>query len=79
MVLEPNQPVLYIVFEAISALATVGVSVNLTPELSTAGQAVVMFMMFIGRIGPITLFLILAGRKKKVKDIEYAECDILIG
>lgn len=79
VIFEPNQPVMYVAFEAVSALATVGVSVNLTPELSTAGQAVIMVMMFIGRIGPITLFLILAGRRKKVKDTKFAEGDILIG
>ena len=47
-------------FETISALATVGVTANLTPELGKLALSIVMVLMFIGRIGPLTLLVSLA-------------------
>ncbi len=46
-----------LLFEAVSAFATTGLSMNLTPKLSAAGQLVVAFLMFVGRLGPFTLAL----------------------
>jgi trk system potassium uptake protein TrkH len=43
-----------LMFEAISALATVGLSTGITPSLSTAGKLVLCAAMFIGRLGPLT-------------------------
>ena len=42
-------------FEAASALGTVGLSLGATPHLSAAGKLVVMGLMFVGRVGPLTL------------------------
>lgn len=77
--LEPELTLGYIVFEVISALATVGVSANLTPELGRMSQAVLMVLMFTGRLGPITIFTALSARQKKKKDVTYATGTILIG
>lgn len=44
-----------IVFEAASALGTVGLSRGITPELTTAGKLIIMCMMYIGRIGVLSL------------------------
>lgn len=79
LMLVEDQPFLYLLFEAVSALATVGVSVNLTPELSHISQVVLMILMFIGRIGPITILLSLSRKSKKTKDQLYAKTTILIG
>ena len=68
-----------LLFEAVSALGTVGVSVNLTPELSRISQTVLMILMFIGRIGPVTIFLTLIRKKKRRKERVYAKTNILIG
>ncbi|MDK6233349.1 TrkH family potassium uptake protein [Aerococcus sanguinicola] len=76
---DPQVPYLHLLFEAISALATVGVSCNLTPSLSMASQGTLMFLMYIGRIGPMTLFLVLLGRKRQKIDIQYAKTNIIIG
>ncbi|MER2180507.1 MAG: potassium transporter TrkG [Desemzia incerta] len=78
MIVE-NQPFIYLLFEAVSALATVGVSVNLTPELSPISHVVLMCLMFIGRIGPITILLGLNRSNKRTKDKLYAKTTILIG
>lgn len=79
LLLVEDQPFLNLLFETVSALATVGVSVNLTPELSKISQVVLMLLMFIGRIGPITIFLSLVRRKRKGKEQVYAKTNILIG
>lgn len=77
---DGDKPFEYLVFEAFSALATVGVSANLTPELSRMGQSVLMCLMFLGRLGPITIFTALRLRKKKIKkEVVYAKGHILIG
>lgn len=46
---------LEIMFENISALGTVGLSMGLTPNLSTIGKIVIIATMFVGRVGPLTL------------------------
>ncbi len=51
-----------LVFEATSALATVGLTVGATPGLDEIGKLIVMIAMFIGRIGPLTFFLLLRER-----------------
>ncbi len=79
LMLVEDQPFLYLLFEAVSALATVGVSVNLTPELSQISQVVLMILMFVGRIGPITILLSLSRKSRKTKDQLYAKTTILIG
>lgn len=52
-----------LMFEVISALATVGLSANLTPLLSEASQLIVIGLMILGRVGPITLFAALVIRQ----------------
>ena len=79
LMLVENQPFLYLLFEAVSALATVGVSINLTPELSPVSHMVLMCLMFVGRIGPITILLGLNRNNKKTKDKLFAKTTILIG
>ena len=74
---EPLHDPLALLFEAISAIATVGVSMDLTPKLSQAGRFVIMTLMFIGRVGPITVLLSLL--QKKEKDIRYAQTNINVG
>ena len=49
-------------FEAVSALGTVGLSLNGTAQLDTVGQIIIMAAMFAGRLGPLTLFLLLSQR-----------------
>lgn len=52
-------------FEAFSAAGTVGLSTGITPDLPTSGQLAVIVLMFLGRIGPITLFAALVLRQRK--------------
>ena len=52
-----------LIFESVSALATVGLSLGVTPELDEVGKIIIMTAMFVGRIGPLTLFLLLSDKK----------------
>ncbi|MFB3164608.1 TrkH family potassium uptake protein [Neobacillus sp. 179-J 1A1 HS] len=67
-----------ILFETISAFATVGLSANFTPDLSPFGRILITIMMFIGRLGPLTMAFALLNTKKEAK-VRYAEEKILIG
>ena len=49
-------------FEIFSAIGTVGVSTGITPQLGDAGRIVISIAMFVGRFGPLTLALLMAGR-----------------
>jgi len=51
------------IFEVISALGTVGLSIGGTSQLDEVGKAIIMVCMFAGRVGPLTLFLFLSERK----------------
>ncbi len=53
-----------ILFETFSAFGTVGLSTGITPGLSIAGRLVIILVMFIGRLGPLTLTLGLGGLQK---------------
>ena len=54
-----------LLFEAVSAFGTVGLSTGVTPGLTTQGKLIVVVLMFAGRIGPLTLTLALAERAKR--------------
>lgn len=55
-------PTLHLAFEAVSAFATAGLSVNTTPQLSAGGMVVVTVLMFLGRVGLLTLLVALGRR-----------------
>ena len=76
---DPQAPLLYTLFETISAMCTVGVTANLTPTLSMLGQIIIMTLMFIGRIGPLTVLLSFSNRKKQDSLIKYAKAPLLLG
>ncbi len=67
-----------IMFESVSAFATVGLSTGLTPSLSIVGKLCIICLMFFGRIGPLTLLTASSGREKASR-ISYPEASILIG
>jgi len=77
---EQNASFLEVMFEAISAFGTVGLSLGITTELSVIGKIVVAITMFFGRVGPLTIFLALAQRRQKnMGTLRYPEEKIIIG
>ncbi len=66
-----------IVFEAFSALGTVGLSMGLTPRLTDLGKLVCVALMYIGRIGPVTLAVSIAS--KQSLPVRFAEENVIVG
>ncbi|MDY2629814.1 MAG: TrkH family potassium uptake protein [Clostridium sp.] len=67
-----------LLYETSSALGTVGLTLGLTPKLSSLGKIFIMIMMYLGRVGPLTVMLALT-RKRKKSGYKYPEGKILIG
>lgn len=79
-VFEPGKDVLNLIYEASSAMGTVGLSADLTPYLSRGSHVVLMLLMYIGRIGPVTMALVFSGRADKTTQFrELPEKRIMIG
>jgi trk system potassium uptake protein TrkH len=75
---EVGKNAVHLVFEAVSAFATVGLSMNLTPKLSDAGRVIIIILMFFGRVGILTFALALA-RKSERRKLRYPAEEITIG
>lgn len=73
-----NYPLEKIIFEVVSAFGTVGLSMGITFYLSIIGKMVIIVIMFVGRIGPLTLILALSNTEKTT-EIKYPEGNLLIG
>jgi len=71
-------PFLPMAFETVSAFATVGLSTGITAQFSIAGKLILIFLMFIGRVGPLTI-LTAAGKKEHSDTAEYPYGAISIG
>ncbi len=65
-------------FEVVSALGTVGLSTGLTTQLTAAGRIIVILLMFVGRLGPISVFAALS-RSQQPDRLEYPQTSVLIG
>ena len=78
-VTDADKPLLFLIFEVMSALATVGVSANLTPTLTLAGQLIIMALMFFGRIGPMSILVSLSLKKPpKSATVQYAKSSLIV-
>jgi trk system potassium uptake protein TrkH len=69
---------LELLFEVVSAFGTVGLSVGITSQLSTLGKLILVVVMFVGRLGPLSIALALSGREPR-STIQYAEENVMIG
>ncbi len=67
-----------IIFEATSAFGTVGLSTGITASLTVTGKLLITSLMYIGRVGPLTLIYLLQNRGEKVS-IVYPEEEIMVG
>lgn len=68
-----------VVFEVISAFATVGLSLDITPDLSLAGKIYVIIAMITGRIGILTMLILMITPITTKKKIKYPEGRVLVG
>ena len=67
-----------LLFEVVSALGTVGLSTGITPQLSDGGKILLMLLMFIGRLGPLTIAVAIAQQQPRPV-VSYAEEQVMIG
>ena len=65
LTMSESLPFLPLAFEVVSAFGTVGLSMGITGQLSDVGELILSVLMFIGRIGPLTLFFLLLKPKKE--------------
>jgi trk/ktr system potassium uptake protein len=69
---------LELLFEVVSAFGTVGLSLGITPSLTSSGKLILVLVMYMGRLGPLSIAVALAGKKRR-PSYEYAEENIMIG
>ncbi len=67
-----------VLFEVVSAFGTVGLSLGITSKLSVVSKFVIMFTMFVGRIGPLTLLFAMSRREPRAV-YNYPKENIMIG
>lgn len=65
LTITESLPFLPLAFEVVSAFGTVGLSMGITHQISDLGELILSVLMFIGRIGPLTLFFLLLKPKKQ--------------
>lgn len=70
-------PFIDVAFEVLSASATVGLSRGITDQVSAGSQLILIFLMFAGRLGPLTLGYFVATPKKR--HVRYPDTDIQVG
>lgn len=71
-------PLESLLFEVVSAFGTVGLSAGVTPSLTLVGKLVIVSLMFVGRLGPLTVLAAASSKPDRVR-IEYPEADISLG
>jgi len=68
-----------IIYETVSAFATVGLTKGLTPFLSNSGKLILSLVMLIGRVGPITVAYAFLKQHKNIGNYTYPEGKVIIG
>jgi trk system potassium uptake protein TrkH len=71
-------PFLSLLFEAMSAFGTVGLSTGVTPLLSVPGKLSIILLMYVGRLGPLTLALTMRVRQSRPA-VHYPQARVIVG
>jgi trk system potassium uptake protein TrkH len=75
---EPDLDFIKILFEAVSAFATVGLSTGITPSVSAAAKVILIVTMYVGRVGVLLLMAALLGNPRPTS-VQYPEENLLVG
>jgi len=75
---EPHTDFIKLAFEEFSAFATVGLSTGITPDLSAFGKSIIISSMFIGRVGVLSIAMILSHRVVS-RNFQYAKESVMVG
>jgi trk system potassium uptake protein len=76
---ESREQFLPIAFETFSAFGTVGLSMNYTPKLTAAGDLVVIWLMFVGRVGLLSFFSAVVLKRGHTGSLRPAQEDVIVG
>ena len=68
-----------LLYEATSALATVGLTLGITPNLGVAGKLIIIMLMYVGRIGIITFITSIVRETGESEGMDYAEGHVIVG
>jgi len=68
-----------VLYETSSAFGTVGISMGITPTLGAVSRIILILIMFMGRIGVLTMGYIVLARKRDRANIEYPDANLMIG
>lgn len=79
LTLFEDRPFISLYLEVIGALSTAGISKGLTAELSRPSQCILLILMFMGRVGPLTLVYSLAIRSRRSGRVRYPEMEFQVG
>ncbi len=74
---DPKVRLEQILFEQVSAFGTVGLSTGITPALTAVGKLWIILTMFVGRLGPLTMALVVMEHKPEA--VRLAEERLMIG
>ena len=81
--IEKNNPAASsssVIFEVISALATTGISLGLTPTLSIISKIIIITLMFVGRVGSLTLaYAVNRKSPDAYGEIKFKETNLIVG
>ncbi|MCD7736735.1 MAG: Trk family potassium uptake protein, partial [Lachnospiraceae bacterium] len=78
LLIGQDLPLADVLFEAFSAIGTVGMSTGITRDLNAVSRAVIMLLMFLGRVGSLSFAMSFTERKHPAK-IRYPEEDVIVG
>ncbi len=73
-----SHEIMKLMFEAFSAFGT-GLGIGITPDLSAGAKIVIIFLMFFGRLGPLTLAFALLERSARKEPIKFPQGNVIIG
>jgi Trk-type K+ transport system membrane component len=77
MIFNPDLDILDVAFEVFSAFSTVGLSLGITAKLSAGSKIVIMVVMFLGRVGTLTI-LVAISRKIGEQRYKYPEESVIV-
>lgn len=76
---DPQQKLLFLTFEAVSAFSTTGLSALGTSNLSTVSKSILILLMYIGRVGPASFILIFGSKPESSNHLAFPEGKIFVG
>ena len=81
MIIQPELGLSKVLFEVVSAFSTTGLSLGITTKLNIASKLILSFLMFFGRLGPLTIIGVVNKNwmNQKKENIDYVEESVIIG